>query len=217
VCILFTGISHSKLFEVLHAWATWVLQKECEHISLHFDGLMIDKRRVGDPSTFAADTAAHVEKCTGVKIIVRRKPLQCFFNWIKEKGNVNVIDTTSSLRVLLKRGNCIPCAMAHATDQHDFFAGRCGEPSEDNLRAHRCGTRLYADCLRMLRGCEKQVSTTLHAEVGLCLQNGAWVLVHGDMEHTAHCVAIHCVTPDNCVVYDGLSSIELSTAEARVV
>lgn len=63
---------------ILQAITSAVLLVPTKHLSLHFDGIMVDDARVGDHSGFQDYIQRHVEEKTGYKINIRRKES---FSW----------------------------------------------------------------------------------------------------------------------------------------
>ena len=58
---------------VLEAWTTFAMARNPTHLSLHFDGIRIDRNTITDPAAFADECSEHIHKTTGYKVTIVEK------------------------------------------------------------------------------------------------------------------------------------------------
>ena len=56
----------------MEAWLGMVKKSPYMHLSLHFDGIMVDSKRVGNEEQFVKNSAEHIQRATGISVNVRR-------------------------------------------------------------------------------------------------------------------------------------------------
>ena len=90
---------------VIDAWLEKILPLSPEHVSLHFDGIRVDKQTVGsDVERFCQECAQHIEDRTGFKVSIRQKIHRGILAVIQERGERADVECPDSLLV---PGNCI--------------------------------------------------------------------------------------------------------------
>ncbi|CAK0905471.1 unnamed protein product [Prorocentrum cordatum] len=114
----------------LEQWVDFVMEEKVSHVSLHFDGLRVDKGRVllsqagGDARATAVSDAEKVKSfckkseerilaTTGYSVSIRNKERYYFIDLLRASAfDVEPADAPSDVEALFSAGNGIFCAMA---------------------------------------------------------------------------------------------------------
>lgn len=95
--------------QCLAAWEVFVRQSQCEHLSLHFDGLRVDKAGSAASPSFAQDASDFIHDHTGFRVTIVKKVHKTFLECI-EVGATSTTERAPSHPQLGVDGNCIPAA-----------------------------------------------------------------------------------------------------------
>ena len=182
---------------ILSMWSVHMSQLRPRHLSLHFDGIRIDREVVHDIPKVIEDCLNMIFKKTGFDVKIVSKQLFTMLEMRRQHA-----DTQTEMKtvpaVCLKHGNCIPCSLWHVVS-----ASRAGirrilldGNSEANKEAEDRGRREYravAQLLRLeLRGC-----------AGLPGAHVKSFILHMEQSGTPHCVAVQMLPADIVTVSDG--------------
>ena len=190
---------------VLDAWGQDLMRRRPKHVSLHFDGI-----RVGglDPEVSAQvlcdEAASAILKTTGFTVTIVEKR-QLFFKELCASPVERVEEQIDA--ELLKRGNCIPLAMARLLPaKKDQILKALTAANHKNAEAEQSGSRCYNFLL-------KEMSIWAAPRLGLDTQKPGNFLLHMEDKGTPHCVA--CRIRDNELVelWDGLRKTRLLLPE----
>ena len=154
------------------------------HISLHFDGLLLSDDLVQaveqkhDGKSFADIAQTQIFERTGFRIIIKEKHFKSLVEQLSDLENTSLhleaVDE-ALLTLLSEPCNCIPFAYACVTGEWLFVAELLQNVNQANTRAKERGYRCYkdwSDCnQRFLKPCLTLPSTPntcflLHADVG---------------------------------------------------
>ena len=154
------------------------------HISLHFDGLLLSDDLVQaveqkhDGKSFADIAQTQIFERTGFRIIIKEKHFKSLVEQLSDLENTSLhleaVDE-ALLTLLSEPCNCIPFAYACVTGEWLFGAELLQNVNQANTRAKERGYRCYkdwSDCnQRFLKPCLTLPSTPntcflLHADVG---------------------------------------------------
>ena len=192
---------------ILDAMVQYVEQKPTQHVSLHFDGLRVDRARVtldleegvssmrdgcagADEVAMCARMATFVKQATGYDVLIVAKS---HFYLLEHLEGVprEPVDPTPHCR-LLDAGNSIPLALTLLTGKDDPAAQYTSElvhPSQPEAPL----SRAYRDVGLVFR-------VTLVPTVDRSrLRVGRWLL-HVENGGLPHCVALDFRTPEECIV-----------------
>ena len=178
---------------ILQALVEHVRSKPTRHLSLHFDGVMVDKDRVGDPSKFQAEAEGAILDQTSYPIKLELKKHSLVLALIKETATA--ADDIAVPKTLLKDGNCIPAAVGHALQRLSAVNAEVSKNTATNKQAETEKTRSY-----------KAVQLQLRCQLTPCLSStfasGAYLL-HAENGGRPHCVGFTCDQGGNCSLFDG--------------
>ncbi len=164
------------------------------HLSLHFDGIRVDRFRVKDSASFARASEQHILTKTGFRVTIAEKQHLTLFEACKKRTiHARDVDTQDQL---LKKGNCIPCAVAHLLGSSNEVLSRLRNKTAENLAAQSRGARKYGQWtgtgLGHLVPCE-----------GMPAELSGRYLLHAENGGSPHCVALWCAEDGTCHLIDG--------------
>jgi len=100
---------------ILEAWCRYVKTQSTQHLSLHFDGLLVDQERIDASDDFIAEAQQAILTTTGYTVEIEwKKPLTLFE--IIKLGAKSDADT-KALGKLIQAGNCILLVLALLLDK----------------------------------------------------------------------------------------------------
>ena len=199
---------------VLEAWASFVSARSAAHLSLHWDGLLVDRRSVGDEAIWLSSVHSHIESTTGFKVTIRRKDVNTFLDLVRSCASTVDVPDRQELTSLTMNGNCIPCSLAHLTESYKHFADLCDRPCKENLDASRMGYRSYESLCSSFEGLEPRFrSLRMNPEMGLHVHKARLSLLHVEANNKGHCVACRYDGAGRCVLYDGREAFSISLIE----
>ncbi len=101
---------------ILRSWQMWVLQRPVKHLSLHFDGLRLDRARVqsshGSVEDFNLAAASQIAEDTGFRVAIAEKKHRTFLDLLGQEADVQDASLSGDARLLLADGNCVPVTLA---------------------------------------------------------------------------------------------------------
>ena len=182
---------------VLDAMCGHVMQHEPKHLSLHFDGIRVDKAVVVSIEQLRTDIEQAVKEKTGFTVSVVEKKHKLLIELLESDGAH--LDTPHDLVIT---GNCIPLAMYRIlpSEFRRPIIDRVGESPLVGGALHRS----YSDFLP--ESLSPQCGLYLEPSVGYTINGPGEYLLHSEMDGCPHCIAVTVVECDGslqCSVYDG--------------
>jgi hypothetical protein len=108
---------------ILSNWVDFIVKGDVKHLSLHFDGVRVDKERCGGDmgvEQFLRDCALHIQESTGYHVDLAVKRHVCFRTVLIDMGNGS---NAGISELLISRGNCIYAALFHLDCGRDEIPG----------------------------------------------------------------------------------------------
>ncbi|CAK0822362.1 unnamed protein product [Prorocentrum cordatum] len=182
---------------ILNAWSGHVIStlRNVSHLSLHYDGLMINPEAVADDETFAADCQGAILRATGFDVSIVRKTLHTFLELVKLNGTHARAPFPVLPKSLLKNGNCIPAALATATQRQQAIGRLASASNAVNKAAERKGYRTYEEASSM---CDVHLHPLRTPEQRLA---EGWHLLHVENNGLQHCVPMQA-TAAACTIVE---------------
>ena len=183
---------------VLRQWQAWLLEKPVKHLSLHFDGVRINKDAVPDNcasvADFAAEASAHIAAETGFVVKIREKTHATIAEALASRG---VWRPAAAPSDLLKPGNSILLALWRCGNERlsASVASEAGASSVENNAAGAQKGRCYSEC------CQRH-GVTMAPRVGFDVSEEGHYLLHLDGDGSPSCALVHAVAaPGKASVY----------------
>ena len=189
---------------ILSAWLDKVQQRHPRHISLHFDGVRVDRDAVGPEATaFCSECSDRIKTVTGFDVTICVKAHLDFLEGIRV-GSAKREQTTVNAELLVE-GNCIPCALhalGYCQAVKKFLEDTTGESATYMRRRHHrtygqvaagTGVSLFAYSLDL-------PSVPLRAKY----------LTHLGARQKPHCVAMEVAEKDFLRVLEGKNIFTVS-------
>jgi len=203
---------------ILKSWQMWVLRSPVRHLSLHFDGIRLDKRRIaaadGTIEEFNAEAARHIAKESGFQVAIEEKLHRSFMELITSRTTFEEAPISSANRHLMNAGNCIPRALWRCAPEGK--ANEIIELARENSIQNRASAskkcRSYRECCT-----EYNVHVTPH--VGMRLLASGVYLIHSEGSGEPHCAAMRYThASKQCEVFENekLYKMQLKDAEDYV-
>jgi hypothetical protein len=191
---------------ICSTWVDFILQGDVKHLSLHFDGVRLDKERCGGDEgveDFLRKSEQHILQVTHyhVDLAVKRHSffLQIITN-IEQSSNQDIDD------VLLQRGNCIYAALFHLRVERCQILPILARSHPINAATLKTGFRCYRDVGRDLG---IHLSPTLDRN----FEMGKKYLLHLEGEGNPHCVGIEYVKDGLVIVFHLKKAFSMSIPE----
>ena len=171
---------------ILQAMLDYIQQKPAQHVSLHYDGVRVDKTRIeaegGDSTHMCAALEVAVLGATGFRVKVVVKKHEVFCQMLMSCGLPQSTCVESMDCWLLKPGFGISLALSGSLSMGVVEAKLTAADKGTEYKAPG-GVLTYRDVAEML-GC------TLTPVLNVCdLSEGAWLL-HTSMVGKPHCMAV---------------------------
>ena len=186
--------------------------KPTAHLSLHFDGVRVDKARVlvdgGDPQHFCRTLEAAVKEDTGYDIALAVKEHHTLMQRLKLMHLETAVTVEPHDHLLLKDGNCIPLGLATALLGLSSVVQAMTEAGQGSDYPVPSGLRSYRETAALL-GCTLSPVVLLKD-----LRPGQW-LVHTTMLGKPHCVGLVIEADDCAYVHSGGTSYKTTLHEIR--
>lgn len=192
---------------ILRSWCRFVKEKPTAHLSLHFDGIRVDKDRVAAAADFALESELYIERETGFKVKVVRKVHRFFQEFLPVLGQ-EMTEVDHITDALLEDGNCIPCAWCHLIpSERESVVDLLSRKSAGNLAASMRHARSY--CAWKTHG-----GHYLQAYYGLNTGISHKFMIHVDCAGAPHCFAAQ-IDGDTAYVYDGRRRYTLTVSDLQ--
>lgn len=187
---------------ILSSLVKVVQAKETTHLSLHFDGVRVDKTRVelegGDGDHFCRFLEKAILEDTGYEVhLAVKEHLSCLQLVSKACPNPEKLIQPSD-HMLLKVGNCIPCALG-AVLGIDLLVGKLTDAGQGDGYKPPGGVRSYRE-VASLAGCTLSPAATWSKSEA----TGSW-LVHTFLAGKPHCFTM---------VFEAAGSVQVHHAGA---
>ena len=120
------------------SFARLAQMRPVRHLSLHYDGLLVDASRAEASEDFGAEAQAIILADTGYRVKIARKWDRTFFEALRQGFEVSADATVPAAysAILLQRGRSLPLALAHATGDYARFAAAVASESGSRLDAY---------------------------------------------------------------------------------
>ena len=164
-------------------------------MSLHIDGVRVDKERCGGDEgveEFLCKCALHIYTATGYRVELAVKRHFCFRELLINMGNGSHADIEE---LLIKRGNCIYAALFHLRVERAEIPGLVALSNPVNSATSKNGFRSYREVSRDLG---IQLSPTIARNV----EETKKYLLHLEGDGNPHCVGIEYINDSKIIVYD---------------
>ncbi len=189
---LWTAVEDS----VLSAWLDYVHKYPTTHLSLHFDGIRIQKELPCDTAEFCKRCADYIAEETGFKVLIREKFHRTLLHILPLRSETEELGDVDD--VFIRKGNCIYAAVMH-------LIGRTAE-----IRAVLSDTESAISVAANARGVRSYVSVRDSLQLGLAPHRGCefpvagLYLLHTEHDGNPHCVAVTYPEDDSPVtIIDG--------------
>ena len=129
---------------VLDAWLQCILQRNCQHVSLHFDGIRIILPPNLSAEQLCNECMEHIANATAFKLSIRVKQ---HYLLLEEVARACVCISQDTLAPCFeKAGNCIPAALAFLFEDWARVQVWLQQASAENEAAERHKCRNYRAC-----------------------------------------------------------------------
>ena len=195
--------------QCLMAAVDFVRTSEVKHLSLHFDGLMVDATRCRATPGFGASTAQAIQSSTGFRVELVQKTSETFFEMVRSAGTVvrDVADPSGCMRDMLKTGFSVPLALAHAVSDYQGVGTLAAKPGGPRRRT-------YADWFRLCDRVLAQPERTWAPMWGLRLPEQGHFLVHAEGEGRPTCACFSVASGGSLFMYHGRTIVQLGAQQA---
>ena len=191
---------------ICSTWVDFILQEEVRHLSLHFDGVRVDKQRCGGDEgveEFLLKSAQHIQQVTHYHVDLAVKRHYFFLQMIIKVGQSSNLDTED---VLLQRGNCIYAALFHLRVERCQILPILARSHPINAATLKTGFRCYRDVCRDL-------GISLSPTLDRNFEMEKKYLLHLEGEGNPHCVGIEYVKDGLVIVYHLTKAFSMSIPE----
>ena len=100
---------------ILEKWCAFIKSHSPKHLSLHFDGVRVNKDIVSDMDVFISDCQSNIKASTGFAVTIRQKNhahfLQLLTDMVQEVTHLSDVPD-----ILVASPNCILCAVWHLSE-----------------------------------------------------------------------------------------------------
>ena len=196
--------------QCLLALVEWLRTSECRHLSLHYDGVMVDAARCERQGAFGAEAAQAIADGTGFQVELVKKTDLTLLDRLRAKGvrQADITDPTGALSALVKAGQSVPLAVAHVTGQyHATYQAK--------TRASPNRKRTYADWFVVLDAVLPSGGKCWAPVWGLRIPARGSFLVHSEGEGRPGCVGLCVEDGGGLRMFDGKSVWVIGADAAR--
>ena len=185
---------------ILSCWRNWILALPTAHISLHFDGLRVDRARVfachDSVEAFNADAMAHIKEKTGFGVQIIEKVHASFQDLVfSDEMASEPACLPEEAAPLLHNGNCIFLGMWRCAPS---LQGAIAELAKADSTAGGSGIVVAARCYRK---CAQAAGVSLTPHVGFVPARSGFYLIHCETEGVHHCVPTQYNEGSMCTVW----------------
>ncbi|CAE7650574.1 unnamed protein product [Symbiodinium sp. CCMP2592] len=190
---------------IVDAWLEALCPLLPKHLSLHFDGVRIDRAAVEQNADLIQRCQKAIVDKTGFNVRIVQKTTSTIKDLIAAKTET-MVSLRSMPAALLQDGNCIPCAIWHLSPKSrmEINAAFSKADRKENADAVEQGFRSY-------RACATMVKKDLHACLGLPASDVDNFILHFENDGKPHCLAVqYNATRDHVSVLDGATHYRLT-------
>ncbi|CAE8731500.1 unnamed protein product [Polarella glacialis] len=201
---------------IMEALTDFIRYHPVQHLSLHFDGIRLNvdyRLNVDEPQDVEilmrlAET--HIAEATGFLAQFKVKRHQYLSELITEhtvsKTKVDVP------HIFLKRGNCIPLALAHITGEYQHIQTGLGDTdNRDNMYAASRFSRTYRQALTLTQ-CK------LVPHTGFAIDADGVYLLHTDGDGSPHRIGVTVKdAKSSVIIWDGEEQFALPWSEFNLI
>ncbi|CAE8607642.1 unnamed protein product [Polarella glacialis] len=201
---------------IMEALTDFIRYHPVQHLSLHFDGIRLNvdyRLNVDEPQDveiLMRLAENHIAEATGFLVQFKVKRHQYLSELITEhtvsKTKVDVP------HIFLKRGNCIPLALAHVTGEyHSIQTGLCDTDNRDNMYAASRFSRTYRQALTLTQ-------CRLVPHTGFTIDADGVYLLHTDGDGSPHCIGVTVKdAKSSVIIWDGEEQFALPWSEFNLI
>ena len=195
---------------VLRAWLHYLQTLRPKHLSLHFDGVRVDKSLlVPNAEAFCAECSKQIASACGYVVHIRLKEHLTMLEIMHKHDATEGVRQSS---VLAADGNCIPAAL-HALGFREEAALVVDSPdSEQQAYFMRRGHRTYE---QVVQSSGLSLEPVAEEHPVLHVSKADSILVHCTKDHRPHCVGLLCSPDDEhqFTVHDAGVAINISRTD----
>ena len=191
---------------IIDAWLEVLGPFSPKHMSLHFDGVRIDKAVVENNADLIYRCEKTIVDKTGFSVRIVQKTTSTIAGLFAARAET-VISLRSVPPTLIQDGNCIPCAMWHlfSKSRAEIDATFSSADRKENADAVEQGFRSY-------RACATMAKRNIHACLGLPESEVDKFILHFENDGKPHCLAVqYSATRDHVSVLDGATHSRLTS------
>jgi hypothetical protein len=178
---------------ILEAWCQYVKTSPITHLSLHYDGILVDKHRIEASANFIAEAQQAIHDATNYKVEIEYKEQLSLFQTTARGATSG--PETKTLGKLSNDGNCILLCLAILLDRVADIKKEVGKNNAVNADAEKRNWRTYRECAELLK-------VVLTPTSDGTLSEGKFLL-HAEANGTPHCIGIDVDSNGACQIYDG--------------
>ena len=185
---------------LLHVWTQWILTLgEPAHISLHYDGLRLDKpfvERIGGVNEFLRQSEAAIHERSGFHIQLAEKRHFALTELIAASGAA-ASPVPPDRPEMLQAGNCIPLALFRLREPlQGMKESLFSPPALQDAEVLRRGYRSYASCFA-------ECGVAWEAHFGFLPKESGPYVVHCETHGSPHAIAVLVrLAEDEAIVFD---------------
>ena len=180
--------------QVVDSWIQKLKPLGSKHMSLHFDGIRVDRDVVQpDAQAFCRSCSYAIQQDTGFQVHIRSKERHSFHALLQQISNSKPVECPESLR---ETGNCILAALHHLgfQDQASSMASMTDGPEHAFFRRRQ--QRRYTHVA------EKLKLQSFPRLPPADLKSGQKLLLHLATDGNPHCVALETLPEEEVCVTD---------------
>ena len=171
--------------QCLVSFARLAQMRPVRHLSLHFDGLLVDASRADASENFGAEAEATILADTAYRVKIARKWDRTFFEALRQgfQESADAAIPAAYSAVLVQRGRSVPLALAHATGDYALFAAAIASQSASRRDA-------YGEWSSVLLGVDRPQMRHLHPDLGLRVPKAGPCVLHAHSTGRPECMAV---------------------------
>ncbi|CAE8658603.1 unnamed protein product [Polarella glacialis] len=201
---------------IMEALTDFIRFHPVQHLSLHFDGIRLNvdyRLNVDEPQDveiLMRLAENHIAEATGFLVQFKVKRHQ----YLSELINEHTVSKTKVdvPHIFLKRGNCIPLALAHITGEYQHIqTGLSDTDNRDNMYAASRFSRTYRQALTLTH-CK------LVPHTGFAIDADGVYLLHTDGAGSPHCIGVTVKdAKSSVIIWDGEEQFALPWSEFNLI
>ena len=195
----------------IDAWTEYLITLRPPHLSLHFDGVRVSRSCASDVDKLISDCEKVIADKTGFNVKIAHKKPSSMTQLFASLADT-VVEIRKVPEALVRKGNCIPCAMWHSMARHKpaIEAGISDTKHRTNARAVELGYRDY-------RQTAKLFAVNLMGAIGMApLDRVKNFMLHTEGTGNPHCIAVSINADETSAsVLDGATHMRMSIANFK--